>query len=193
MKKSLLSVLGATVLAIATSGIANATIFVDNPIVTTIAAGSMWNYSINGDGAETVVNNQSYFTIYDFAGYIASSAVAPSGWSVSVQNVGITPSNQIVPDSSSLVNITWTFIGISGTPLPVAPIGGFIADSTDPAAATTLGYYTYLAYNPSLSATDQGQGRALTPSSSVPEPTSMALVGGGLALVGIARLRRRKA
>jgi hypothetical protein len=190
MKKSLL----AAVLAIAASGIANATIKVDTPTITSVAGGSAWNYFVNGDGVETAVNTTTYFTIYDFAGYIASSAVAPIGWSVSVQNVGVTPVGVTVPDSPALVNITWTFTGQNGTPIPVSQVGGFIADSSDPTTSTTLGYYTYQAFNPSpgVNTNDAGYGQVLTPSA-VPEPMSMALVGAGLALVGVARLRRRNA
>ena len=69
-----------------------------------------WDYTGIVTSNQTV-NAGDFFTIYDFGGYVAGSAVAPLGWSVSVQLLGITPSDVIPADDPSLFNLTWTYHG----------------------------------------------------------------------------------
>ena len=69
-----------------------------------------WDYTGIVTNNQTV-NAGDFFTIYDFGGYVAGSAVAPLGWSVSVQLLGITPSDVIPADDPSLFNLTWTYNG----------------------------------------------------------------------------------
>lgn len=69
-----------------------------------------WDYSGIVTANQTVTTGD-YFTIYDFGGYVAGSAVAPAGWTVSVQLLGTTPSDVNPTDNPSLYNLTWTYTG----------------------------------------------------------------------------------
>ena len=69
-----------------------------------------WDYTGLVTSNQTV-NAGNYFTIYDFGGYVAGSAVAPVGWTVSVQLLGTTPSDVLPTDNPSLFNLTWTCVG----------------------------------------------------------------------------------
>lgn len=185
MKKSLLSGVGAIVLAIATSGIASASITVGNPTI----SGQVWTYGIQGDGLENITSG-SYFTIYDFANYATGSIFAPAGWTAVAQLIGTTPSTVVVPDSGGIFNLTFTYTGATEA---VPNLSGFGANTTlGTGTGTVLGWFSYQAVKISTGTNDQGDGNLLVPVSA-PEPMSLALVGSGLALVGVARLRRRKA
>src|SRR5437016_273259 len=70
------------------------------------------------------VNTNDYFTIYDFNGYVAGSEFAPAGWSITVQNVGITPAGQLIIDNPAVVNLTFTYTGAASIIGPVNPVGG---------------------------------------------------------------------
>jgi len=50
----------------------------------------------------------TFFTIYDFAGYMSSSA-SESGWGITTQSVGLTPSTLLPPDDGTLTNITFFY------------------------------------------------------------------------------------
>jgi hypothetical protein len=88
-----------------------------------------WDYSGIVTANQTVTTGD-YFTIYDFGGYVAGSATAPVGWTVSVQLVGITPSDVKPVDNPSLFNLTWKYVG--ATPIVGnSDLGGqFTANST---------------------------------------------------------------
>jgi hypothetical protein len=184
MKKSLLTLVSAAALAIAGSGIANASITV---ALTSDVAG-VFTYGISVDSLESV-NSTSYFTIYDFAGYESGTIFAPAGWTSSAALVGKTPSTVIVPDSGSLYNLTFSYVG-PPTSLPGGTVvNGFGADSTAP--SEVVGWFSYQAIKTSLATIDQGDGNLEVPTGT-PEPMTMSLVGGGLALLGMLRFRSKK-
>jgi len=81
-------------------------------LFSTTPAGSnfTWDYSGIVTSNQTV-NAGDYFTIYDFGGYVAGSAVAPVGWTVTASLVGLTPSDVNPNDDPSLFNLTWTYVG----------------------------------------------------------------------------------
>src|ERR1700684_1435576 len=88
-----------------TVGLANAAI--TTALVDVTGSGPYtWNYEISVDGLENLVAGTSYFTIYDFAGYVGGTISAPTGWTDSVQFLGITPSMQNPTDSPTLENLT---------------------------------------------------------------------------------------
>jgi hypothetical protein len=184
MKKSLLTLVSAAALAIAASGIANASITV---ALNTEAAG-VWTYGISVDSLESL-NSTSYFTIYDFVGYESGSIFAPAGWTDSAQLVGKTPSTTSVPDSGSLVNLTFYYVGPPTTLPGGSVVNGFGADSAAP--SQVLGWFSYQAIKTSLNTADQGDGNLEVPLGT-PEPMTMSLLGGGLALLGMLRFRRNK-
>jgi len=191
MKKSLFTVLSAAVMTVASAVSANASITVSNPVVT--GGGPFtWAYGISGDGQEQLnATVPTFFTIYDFGGYIAGSIFAPAGWTATTQLVGQTPSGQIVPDNASITNLVFTYNGaIAAVPTIAAGPSGFGAQSTL-SQVNLNGFFSYQAQkitNPTAS--DQGQGPTSVPTA-VPEPMSMTMLGGGLALIGILRFRRK--
>lgn len=105
-------------------------------------------------------------------------------------NTGLIPSSQLVTDSSSIVNLVFTYGGAT-TPVPAAVETGFSALSTLN-GVNTGGTFSYEAQKISnTTAPDQGQGPLNIPASSVPEPSTLtAAVGGLLCLVGCYRKRR---
>jgi hypothetical protein len=75
-------------------------------------AGSFrWTYNVVVT-SDVYVQPGDYFTIYDFAGPQTAPPVAPnSDWSVSVQNVGVTPSKTNPNDDPNIPNYTFTYNG----------------------------------------------------------------------------------
>lgn len=139
----------------------------------------------------------SYFTIYDFNGYVAGSAFAPADWDISVQATGETPAGVTVPDTN-VVNITFTYTGaqVIGPATHFEGTGAFGAVSTMSATKSGGWYSAYtVKYNPPTSShpdnlTDQGaRGHLVTPSA-VPETSSLMLLLPGLVPLGV-MIRRR--
>ena len=136
----------------------------------------------------------TFFTIYDILGFVSATTTAP-GWLVSTQNVGVTPSsiNGSTIDNPNIVNVTFTYTG------PVVHANGSTVPFTGFRVVSTLngvnanGNFTSQATKDagdSIGNTDQVVGPVSVPASAVPEPASMALIGGGL--IGLAVLGRRK-
>jgi PEP-CTERM motif-containing protein len=160
-----------------------------------------WNYSVSVASDETLTTSGSvtrstppgtFFTIYDIVGYVASSASAPAGWSVSVQLLGITPSGANVTDSASLENVTWTYTG-SNVAGPTV-LSGFSFGSTDGHIAT--GQFSAQSMNNISLGVDDQEGPVNVPDPPVPEPASLGLMGGsliGLGMFSKRLLRRAKA
>src|SRR5580704_10381685 len=69
-----------------------------------------WTYAVTVT-SDVNVTKGDYFTIYDFAGGISGSDVEPANWSLSIQNLGITPSQTNPNDDPNIPNYTWTFTG----------------------------------------------------------------------------------
>jgi hypothetical protein len=165
--------LGALIAFLALAGTARASIAVGTPTVTGSASDYTWTYDVQlaaGESAASVPNGAcsgssspicggTFFTIYDFVGYIPGSAAAPANWSVSVQLTGYTPSGVTPTDSAAIVNLTfyYTGSGITGA----ADLGSFSAHSTDESSAT--GTYTYQALNVGSGLADSGIGSAKVP------------------------------
>jgi hypothetical protein len=189
MKKSLFSAFGAAILALAAVGTANASITVGGvPTITGGPGAYVWTYSSALDASESITSG-SYFVIYDFAGYVSGSVFAPTGWTASVQLVGPLPAGQGLPDNSTLENLVFTYTGANATG-PIGSLGSFGATSVyGGSSANKNGVFAYTAVNTGLGSNDEGQGNTETPT--VPEPMTMSLVGGGLALLGAIRLRRK--
>jgi PEP-CTERM motif len=176
-------------------GVASASIIpYETSISTPVSGVYTWNYSVSVASDETLTTSGavthsnppgSFFTIYDIGGYVAGSVVAPTGWSVSVQLLGITPSGANVTDGASLENVTWTYTG-SNVAGPTV-ISGFSFKSTDGNIAA--GQFSAQSMNNVTGGVDDQEGPVNVPDPPAPEPASIGLMGGSL--IGLAMFSRR--
>jgi len=134
----------------------------------------------------------SFFTIYDFAGYVNGSCSGPAGWACTAQNQGFTPDDVVPVDDAGIVNLTWAYV--SGPLISGNPNGVNLGDFTAQSVYNTITQVHYTARgvkNVGSQAGTIGDNVGVTQgplAMSVPEPGSLALVT--LALTGLA-LRRR--
>lgn len=140
----------------------------------------------------------TFLTLYDFAGYTGAST-APANWTLTSQNIGITPStvNGATFDDPNVVNLTFKYNG----PVIQGP-GSFAFSATSIYGVQNKnGNFTSqltksdLVTNPATNGqTDQITGPLSVPTSisKTPEPASMFMMGSGLLGLGFL-VRRRKA
>jgi hypothetical protein len=164
-----------------------------------------WTYSVVLP-TDMKLQSGSYFTIYDFGGYVAGSAnlsspfpdnSALANWSLSTSNVGPTPNRLNPQDDPNTPNLTWTYNGPTLGPGQLT-LGNFSAASTFQGSQSSF----FTGTNPrstgeidsNITETISPLGENPPPPPGVPEPTTLALAGLGLPFVGVARwLRRKKA
>jgi len=153
-----------------------------------------WNYSVSVASDETLTSSGAvthsnppgtFFTIYDIGGYVTGSASAPTGWSVSVQLLGMTPSGANVTDNASLENVTWTYTG-SNVAGPTV-ISGFSFKSTY--GSIISGQFSAQSMNNISGGVDDQEGPVNVPDPPAPEPASFGLMGGSL--IGLGMISRR--
>jgi hypothetical protein len=133
MKKSFL--LGVFVFA-AMGMTAWSDIVLDQPSVSGSGTAFTWDYSAFLGPNQTIVPNQSFFTIYDVGNFNAGSVVTPAGWTFSSLTVGPNPVGASVLDDPNIANITWKYTGATnivgpatnGTPIPLG-IFGFVTST----------------------------------------------------------------
>jgi hypothetical protein len=162
--------------SLAFAGLASAAItpaLVGSP--TASGANFKWTYQISVDSLEQLVtgsgtpctlpvNCGSFFTIYDFVGYVPGSVKAPAGWTAQVADTGLTPSTQIPPDNATISNLTFVYTGTTSPDVGPINLSGFSALSTY-GTASNGGTFTYKAEK--LNGTvDGGIGPIAIPSSS---------------------------
>jgi hypothetical protein len=112
----------------------------------------------------------SFFTIYDFVGYVAGSATAPPGWEVQVALIGLTNATQAPTDSPSIVNLTFVYIGPPKSDKGPLNISGFTALSLY-GAVNPDGTFTYQSEVDGFSGqagVDAGIGSIEVPTADVP-------------------------
>jgi hypothetical protein len=163
-----------------------------------------WTYSVVLP-TDMKLQAGDYFTIYDFGGYVDGSANLTSAfpddsasgfWSVSTANVGPTPAMLNPEDDAGVSNITWTYNGPT-IPSGKVTLGNFAATSIY--EDTQSSFFT--ATNPRAvdGVVDSNITETITPLGDddtppppgVPEPTTLALAGLGLPILGVARWVRR--
>jgi len=162
--------------SLAFAGLASAAItpaLVGSPTVS--GADFKWSYQISVDSLEQLVTGSgtpcstpascgSFFTIYDFVGYVPGSVQAPAGWAAQVAFVGLTPSSQIPTDSATIYNLTFVYTGPTSPDKGPLNLSGFSALSTF-GTANTGGTFTYKAEKDN-GTVDAGIGPIAVPSSS---------------------------
>jgi hypothetical protein len=149
-----------------------------------------WSYNVVL-GSDVYLQPGDYFTIYDFANATAANATAPAGWTLSIANLGTTPSKTNPADDPNITNVTWTYTGAT-TIFGQQNLGNFtlLSDSNHVAQSDfTSATHRQDNDNPEHTITDTTVPVAAA-GSNTPEPATLALAVAGLPIVGL--LRRRK-
>ncbi|HJZ56011.1 MAG TPA: PEP-CTERM sorting domain-containing protein [Gemmataceae bacterium] len=164
--------------------------------VTPEAGNFRWTYAVVLP-TDMKLQSGSFFTIYDFGGLMPGTISAPDGWTASVSNTTTPPPGLKPGDSPNLPDITFHYTGSEVLTGQVG-LGNFWAVST----VGESGVSEFTAQNPQASTGNIDRNIVETiaptppgpppPPSGVPEPTTLALAGLGLPLIGAARLFRRK-
>jgi hypothetical protein len=160
--------------------------------------------SLHGDAVLTAdqTSHDEYFTIFDFNGYLAGSAAAPGAglWVVTEQAIGVTPSHidLVAEDDPAIMNITFKYVGgvdVAGG----SSLGTFVLRSQFGPAVTNSHFAsqaTHAIVTPNAEAWVQNVGQVDVPvpfrsDNPIPEPLTTALIGSGLAGLGLFRRFRQ--
>jgi hypothetical protein len=154
----------------------------------------LFTFSYSADiSSDQSVSNGDFLTVYDFHGQVPNSIHVTSGWSFTVQNVGITPTSTLPTDDPTVANITFTNTG--GT---VSGPSSFTFSAQSTAGGQGTSFFaasTTLNSGPLAGTKTANLGLYISPSGvggqqvETPEPASGLLLALGLP-VGLALLLR---
>ena len=154
-----------------------------------------WQYAIVLP-TDMKLQSGNYFTIYDFAGLVEGSVVTPdSNWIASTTSTRIPPLLNPT-DDPNIPNLTFTYRGPT-IPAGQIGLGNFMATSTfgerkEVSFTAETNRSSDGLKDSNITTTDAPTGQD-GPPPSVPEPATLLLAGLGLPLLGLARLRKKKA
>jgi hypothetical protein len=154
-----------------------------------------WTFNAEITGTDTIVPG-NFFRIYDFAGYIPGSVVAPAGWTASTQlSSPVPPPNVIVAlgDSPTITNLIFTYTG-SSTIVGPRLIAGFGASSEYGFAGAVEKNFVGRTTNAGNGVNVDTVGNVRVPSGQavIPEPSSIVSIGLGALALGWFQARRRR-
>jgi len=162
------------------------------------SSGNTYNYTLNftSNGATETLASGNNVTLYDVAGVtLASQVTVTPGANILVTTplTGVLPpaaGGPVNPTDSNLINnIVFTY---TGTPTTTDTVFNVVVTTTGVGnTGQRTGQYTSFD-NIALGSNNQ-IGAVIVPSSAIPEPTSVVMLGLGIgAIVGIGRFRNRK-
>jgi hypothetical protein len=167
------------------------------------AGGSSWTYQATLTTTEELVTGQTeFFTLYGFDFGSHSTTLTDTGLLATDFTYAITPASttltpavrqgipQPVCSTPTCDNIRFTYTG-SGTIVGAPTVLGTFTVMSSLGGETQGGYYDGQAMNTTMGTLNGNSGQIGVPSAA-PEPMTLGLLGGGLAALGVIRLRKSR-
>jgi len=184
-----------TLALLAATASAHAGLIPNKVTVTPDGGNFRWTYNVVVT-SDVYVQPGDYFTIYDFAGPTVAAPTAPStDWSVSAQNVGLTPDKTNPSDDPTIPNYSWVYNGPNKI-IGSAGLGNF--ELISPYSLSSLSDFTSATHRQDNDKSENNITSTVVPvatqppppTSDSPEPATLALFGAALPFAW-RKLRRR--